>query len=73
MSPAMVAGLCLGYAPRLGEIRFCRVSHDGLVGLVPRGCIVEVDPAAEGAAFMGSTATLVVNASGWRVFPASDV
>jgi len=70
---AMAASLCLGYAPRLGEIRFCRVSHEGLLPLVPRGCIAEVDPATEGFTFLGSQATLVVNGSGWRLFPASEI
>jgi hypothetical protein len=70
---ALAASLCFGYAPLLGEIRFCRVSHEGWLRLVPRGCIAELDPAAEGATFLGSKATLAVNQHGWRLFPNSEV
>lgn len=70
---AMGASLCLGYAPRLGEIRFCRVSHEGWLRLVPNGCIAEVDPVTEGATFLGSRATLIVDRGGWHLFPASEV
>ena len=68
-SPGWMACLFLRCAPRLGEIRFCRVAHPDLLGLVPFGCIAEVDPGTEVAAFLGSRATLVVDRSGWRVFP----
>ena len=70
---ALAPWLCLGLAPRLGEVRFCRVSHEGLLPLVPRGCIAEVDPLIEGFTLLGSRATLIVNHSGWRLFPASEV
>ena len=69
-SPALMAALYLRAAPRLGKIHLCRVAHEGLLGIVPRGCIAEVDPGTEGAAFLGSDATLVVNRNGWRVFSA---
>jgi hypothetical protein len=68
----LAAGLCRGYAPRLGEIRFCRVSHEDWLALAPPGCIAEVDPRAEGLTILGSQATLTVNGSGWRLFPASE-
>ena len=67
-SPIWVAGVFLRCAPRLGEIRFCRVAHRDLLGLAPGGCIAEVDPLTEVATFLGSQATLVVDRSGWRVF-----
>jgi hypothetical protein len=70
---ALAAGLVAGYAQRLGEIRFCRVSHEGWLPLVPSGCIAEVDPVTEGFTLLGSKATLIVNGSGWRFFPASEV
>jgi hypothetical protein len=67
------ASVCLGYAPRLGQIRFARVSHEDWLRLVPVGCIAEVDPVTEGATFLGSHATLVVNRSGCRLYPASEI
>jgi hypothetical protein len=70
---ALAASLCLGFAPRLGRVWFCRVSHEGLLRLVPSGCIAEVDPVTEGLTFLGSHATLIVNRSGWRLFPANEV
>ena len=53
---------------RIGDLRFCRVSHASLLGLVPAGCIAEVDAAADGIAFLGTHATLVVNRSGCQLF-----
>jgi hypothetical protein len=53
---------------RIGDLRFCRVSHASLLGLVPPGCIAEVDAAADGIAFLGTHATLVVNCSGCQLF-----
>jgi hypothetical protein len=73
LQSALAASACLGYAPGLGEIRFCRVSHEGWLRLVPRGCIAEVDPVTEGATFLGSHATLIVNQSGCHLFPASEL
>lgn len=70
---ALAAPLCLGYAARLGEIRYCRVSHERWLRLVPSGSIAEVDPVTEGATFLGSKATLIVDRSGWHLFPASEV
>ena len=73
LQSALVASVCFGYAPCLGEIRFCRVSHEGLLRLVPGGCIAEIDPVTDGATFLGSRATLIVNGSGCHLFPASEV
>jgi hypothetical protein len=53
---------------RMGDVRFCRVSHAGLLGLVPADCIAEVDAATDGIAFLGTHATLVVNRSGCQLF-----
>jgi hypothetical protein len=53
---------------RIGAVRFCRVSHPGLLGLVPADCIVEVDAATDGIAFLGTHATLVVNRVGYQLF-----
>ena len=53
---------------RIGEVRFCRVSHASLLGLVPAGCIAEVDASTDGIAFLGTHATLVVNRSGCQLF-----
>jgi hypothetical protein len=53
---------------RIGDVRFCRVAHAGLLGLVPVDCIAEVDAAADGITFLGTHATLVVNGSGYRLF-----
>jgi len=68
----LAAAVCLGYAPRLGEIRFCRVSHEGLLRFVPHGSVAEVDPVTDGLTFLGSRATLVVDRNGWRLFPAHE-
>lgn len=40
--------------------------------MVRRGSIVEVDPTVEGATFLGSKATLIVNRGNWRLFPGSE-
>jgi len=69
---AFVAAVCLFCAPRLGQVRFCRVSHKRWLGMVRRGSIVEVDPTVEGATFLGSKATLIVNRGNWRLFPGSE-
>jgi hypothetical protein len=53
---------------RMGDVRFCRVSHAGLLGLVPADCIAEVDAATDGITFLGTHATLVVNRSGYQLF-----
>jgi hypothetical protein len=73
MSPILMSWLLLAYAPRLGEIRYCRVSDEGLLDIVPPGCIAEVDPASQGATFLGTTATLFVNRGSWQLFPATEV
>ena len=58
----------------LGAIRYCRVSHAGLLSAVrfvldgSPGCVVEVDPSAEGAVLLGARATLVLDAAGYRLF-----
>jgi hypothetical protein len=53
---------------RIGDVRFCRVSHAGLLGLVPADCIAEVDAATDGITFLGTHATLMVNRGGYRLF-----
>jgi hypothetical protein len=60
---------------RLGTVNFCRVSNPALlpaaqllVGKAAPGCVFEVDPAADGAALLGTLATLVVNRGGCRLF-----
>jgi hypothetical protein len=53
---------------RIGEVRFCRVSHAGLLGLVPADCIAEVDAATDGITFLGTHATMVMNRSGCQLF-----
>jgi hypothetical protein len=53
---------------RIGDIRFCRVSHRRWLSFIPPGCIAEVDAATTGVTFLGQNATLVVNGSGLRVY-----
>lgn len=60
----------------LGRVGFCRIGDPALLAAAravagPRisGCIIELDPAFQGAAFLGSHATLVVTRAGCRVFP----
>src|SRR5438874_1643204 len=63
----------------LGIIGLCRLEHRGLMS--PASYIldqetphfvIEIEPAAEGMAFLGSSATLVVTPSGCRVFARSS-
>lgn len=60
----------------LGRIGFCRIGDPALlataravVGPQSSGCIIELDPTFQGAAFLGSHATLIVTTAGCRVFP----
>ena len=62
----------------LGRVGFCRIGDPSLLtaarsvaGLLRSRCIIELDPAFEGAAFLGSHATLVVTSAGCHVFPES--
>lgn len=55
----------------LGEVHLCRVTDTGLLAEIQPVltdcsgfCIAEVDPAADGAIFLGSAATLVVRGGG---------
>lgn len=55
----------------LGRLVFCRVGDAALLAVVERvtsGCIIEVDPAFQGAAFLGSRATLVIDRAGCHLF-----
>jgi hypothetical protein len=58
----------LVHCGRIGDVRFCRVSHAGLLGFVPADCIAEVDAATDGITFLGTHATLVVNRGGYQMF-----
>lgn len=58
----------LVHCGRIGDVRFCRVSHERLLGLVPADCIAEIDAATDGITFLGTRATLVVNRSGCQLF-----
>ena len=57
----------------LGVVHFCRIAHRGLRDaasyvLDRADCMIEIEPGTEGAAFLGSRATLVVHGWDWRVF-----
>jgi hypothetical protein len=57
----------------LGAIHFCRIAHPGLRNAAScildcADCVIEIEPDAEGAAFLGSRGTLVVSGGAWRVF-----
>ncbi len=60
----------------LGQIGLCRIGDPALLAAARAvagpwisGCIIELDPAFPGTAFLGSHATLVVTSAGCRVFP----
>jgi hypothetical protein len=68
LGSAMLAPILASARAGIGEIRYCRVADAEWLGFVPRGCICEVDPAAEGATLLGSRATLVIHRDGWNVY-----
>jgi hypothetical protein len=58
----------------LGRVCFCRVGNPAILAqarsILPaamRDCIIELNPAAEGAAFLGTRATLVISGGACRV------
>ncbi|MBZ5577395.1 MAG: hypothetical protein LAP40_12615 [Acidobacteriia bacterium] len=62
-------------AGALGSVGYCRVGNRYLLPAVrfvldraQPDCVVEVDSAAEGAALLGSQATLVMGRDGFRLF-----
>jgi hypothetical protein len=63
----------------LGRVCFCRVGDPAILVearsiLAPAlgDCIIELNPAAEGAAFLGSRATLVISGGACRILPSQS-
>ena len=57
----------------LGAIHFCRMADLGLRDaasyiLERAHCVIEIEPDAEGVAFLGRRGTLVMSGSEWRVY-----
>ena len=61
----------------VGEVRFCRVSNRALLPAVyrivhPHIPAVEVSTVTPGVTVLGTRATLLVNARGWRCYQSSS-
>jgi len=71
--PVLRQARALVRAGRLGAIAFCRVAHADLLPaaafvLEDTRVIADVDPAAEGLAFLGRHATLLLNSHECRLY-----